>query len=89
MRAGLCCVKAWNSATTPAADSAGVVEDVERSRILWPVCRHGELERHERPALSVRGLVITEVDQRRLAGNLLVNGADELINRRRIAARKW
>src|SRR5215204_4808619 len=43
-----------------------------------------------RPARSVRGLVIADVDHRRLAGNLLVHhavGADELINRRRIAAR--
>src|SRR5215203_1356830 len=33
-------------------DSAGVVEDVERSNdaVAGQVCRHGELERHELPA---------------------------------------
>jgi len=74
-------------------DSAGVVEDVERSRMLWPVCRHGELTgMNSRP--SVRGLVITEVDHRRLAGNLLVHhavGVDELISRESSAdySAKW
>ena len=47
-----------------------------------PVGRHGELDRHERPALPVGGLVVVEVDHRWLSGDLLVHragGTDELV----------
>ena len=40
-----------------------------------PVGSDGELDRHERPAVLVRGPVVAQVDHRRLAGDLLVDRA--------------
>ena len=80
-RAGLCCDKGLNSAgLLRPLDSAGVVEDVERSMKLWPVRRHSELDRHERRHPLFVGLVMAEAITGGLPATSLYTapvGADE------------
>ena len=72
--------------TTPNLGSASVawLDDVEGSdeAVTEAIGRYGELDRHERPPVPVGGLVVVQVDHRRLPGDLLVHGAigtDELV----------
>ena len=67
-----------------AAAVRRLVDDVEGpdDAVGEPVGRDGELDRHERPAVLVRGLVVAQVDHRWLSGDLLVHRAgrtDELV----------
>ena len=60
-----------------AAVQRRVVDDVEgpNDAVAEPIGRDGELDRHERPAVLVRGLVVVQVDHRWLSGDLLVHRA--------------
>ena len=62
---------------TPPRPMTLVVDDVEGpdDAVGEPVGRDGELDRHERPAVLVRGLVVPHVEHRWLAGDFLVHRA--------------
>ena len=56
-----------------AAVQRRLVDHVERANdaVAEPIGRDGELDRHERPSVPIRRLVVGQADDRRLAGDLL------------------